>query len=223
MENFEFKSQIKQRIKNYQDFTSAQEREKYFMDLMIEFEDVEIQKFILEETKRLEKMRKYGRKTEKTSNGNYVQLSFFDLNSDVFNEAEEIANHQEPEPEYETITYTRRKRPNKVNAKNEFLITVTVEHRLENVACSKCGGELHEMGYTEVRTYNFVPAKIELHVHKEYAYKCDACSTPDKNEVIKAKRITSFFETYGGGCFCRTYYCRKVFKTCSFIPSRKST
>lgn len=193
MESFEFKSQINERLNKYQELESEEEKEIYFRLLMIEFEDVEIQKFILLEKQRLEKMRIYGRKTEKMTDGTYVQLSLFDENSDVFNEAEEIADKNKlPEPEYETITYTRKKRQNKVNTNNQNLVSVTIEHRLENGICNQCGDELHEMGYTEVKTYNYVPAKLELNVHKEYSYKCNTCTTPDKNEIIKVKRITSF-------------------------------
>jgi transposase len=192
MENFEFKSQIKERINKYKNLETPEEKAKYFKEMMIEFEDVEIQKYILEEKQRLEKMRRFGRKTEKNPDGS-VQLSFYDLNSDLFNEAEDIASQStEPEPEYETITYKRRKRRNKTNSPNQNLVEVTIVHKLENTTCQHCGEELQEMGYTEIRTYNYIPAKLELNVHKEYAYKCNTCSTLDKNEIIKAKRITSF-------------------------------
>jgi hypothetical protein len=80
MENFEFKSQIKERINKYKNLETPEEKAKYFKEMMIEFEDVEIQKYILEEKQRLEKMRRFGRKTEKNPDGS-VQLSFYDLKS----------------------------------------------------------------------------------------------------------------------------------------------
>lgn len=191
MEKIEFKSQIKERLKQYQGLNSPEEKEKYFEFILIEFEDVEIHKYILEEKERLNKMRKYGRKTEKTPIG--IQLSLFDDNSDVFNEAEEIADTITTlEPEYETITYKRKKRQNKVNIKDQNLITVTIEHKLENCNCQDCGNPLHEMGYTEVKTYNYIPAKLELNIHKEYSYKCNTCSSIDKAVITKVKRSTSF-------------------------------
>ena len=157
MENFEFKSQIKERINKYKNLETPEEKAKYFKEMMIEFEDVEIQKYILEEKQRLEKMRRFGRKTEKNPDGS-VQLSFYDLNSDLFNEAEDIASQStEPEPEYETITYKRRKRRNKTNSPNQNLVEVTIVHKLENTTCQHCGEELQEMGYTEIRTYNYIP------------------------------------------------------------------
>ncbi|MDD4077970.1 MAG: IS66 family transposase [Bacilli bacterium] len=192
MENLEFKSQIAERLKKYQSLNSPEEKEIYFKNLMIEFEDVEIQKYILEEKQRLEKMRKYGRKTEKLTDGTYIQLALFDENSDVFNEAEEIASNSAPEPEYETITYRRKKRQNKVNMNNQNLITVIIDHKLKNAHCDKCGSVLQEITYKEIRTYDFIPARLVLNVHREHSYKCNTCSSPDKNVIINVKRKTSF-------------------------------
>lgn len=192
MDNFEFKSQIEERLKEYQNLESPEDKDIYFKNMMIEFEDLKIQNFILKEKERLEKMRKYGRKTEQ-ADGTFLQMSLFDdENSDVFNEAEVNADKPGTEPECETITYTRKKRQNKVNANNQNLVTVTIDHKLKNCHCDKCGSDLQEMGYTEVRTYNFILSKLELNVHKEYSYKCNTCSTSDKNVITKVKRLTSF-------------------------------
>lgn len=189
----QFKSNVEAELKEYKELKTTEDQEKFVKGIVLEKEDLQIQNTILLEKLSIEKARKYAKKTEKTASP-YIQISLFD-NSDIFNEAETIADEeQSTKDEYEVITYKRKKRQNKTNLKNDNIITVEINHRLEgdNLLCPKCNKELKEMGYKEVRTYNFVPAKLELHVHKEYSYKCDDCSKDDKALIVRSKRITSF-------------------------------
>lgn len=189
----QFKSNVEAELKEYKELKTTEDQEKFVKGIVLEKEDLQIQNTILLEKLSIEKARKYAKKTEKTASP-YIQISLFD-NSDIFNEAETIADEeQSTKDEYEVITYKRKKRQNKTNLKNDNIITVEINHRLEgdDLLCPKCNKELKEMGYKEVRTYNFVPAKLELHVHKEYSYKCDDCSKDDKALIVRSKRITSF-------------------------------
>lgn len=189
----QFKSKVEAELKEYKELKTVAEQEKFFKGIVLEKEDLQIQNIILLEKLSIEKARKYAKKTEKTTSP-YIQISLFD-NSDIFNEAETIADEeQNTKDEYEVITYKRKKRQNKTNLKNENLVTVEIDHRLEgdDLLCPKCNQELKEIGHKEIRTYNFVPAKLELHVHKEYSYKCNHCSKDDKALIVHSKRITSF-------------------------------
>lgn len=189
----QFVSKVEAELKEYKELKTAVDQEKFVKGLALEKEDLQIQNIILLEKLSIEKARKYAKKTEKTISP-YIQISLFD-NSDIFNEAETIADkEQSAKDEYEVITYKRKKRQNKTNLKNENIVTIEIDHRLEgdDLLCPKCNQELKEMGHKEVRTYNFVPAKLELHVHKEYSYKCNYCSKDDKALIVHSKRITSF-------------------------------
>jgi transposase len=189
----QFISKVEAELKEYKELKNAGDQEKFFKGIVLEKEDLQIQNIILLEKLSIEKARKYAKKSEKTISP-YIQISLFD-NSDIFNEAETIADEgQNTKDEYEVITYKRKKRLNKVNQKNENLVTVEIEHKLEgnDCLCPKCNQELIEMGHKEVRTYNFVPAKLELNIHKEYSYKCNHCSKEDKALIVHSKRITSF-------------------------------
>jgi len=189
----EFKSKVNEVIKEYKELKTLEEKEKYFENLAIEYEDVQIQNFILLERLSIEKMRKFAKKTEKTTDG-FIQISFYD-NSDLFNEAETIAdNEQAVNDDYEVITYKRKKKQNKSNIKNQNIVSVVIEHKLDDddLSCPECNHEMKEIGHKEVRVYNFIPAKLELNIHKEYSYKCHNCSNDDKSLIMNSKRVTSF-------------------------------
>lgn len=189
----QFKSKVESELKEFKELKTTEEQESFVKGIALEKEDLQIQTIILLEKLSIEKARKFAKKSEKTTYP-YYQTSLFE-NSDVFNEAETIADEDpSTKGEYEIITYQRKKRKNKTNTKNENLVTVEIIHRLEgdDLCCPKCDQELKEMGHKEIRTYDFVPARIELHVHKEFSYKCDACSKNDKALIVTSKRITSF-------------------------------
>lgn len=190
-------SDKEEKLKHYKALKTDEEKENFFKEVLLELEDIRIQKRLIEEEYRLEKSRRFARKSEKTY-PNAVQLSFSDLdelvdpNMDVFNEVEDIATRNQ-EPITETITYTRRK-PNKNNSKNKNIEVRIINHKLEDndCVCKRCGNQLSEIGYTEVKTYEFIPAKLVLNSHREYSYKCQNCSTDLKDSIFKVKRETSF-------------------------------
>lgn len=121
----------------------------------------------LEEQLRLYRLKRFGASSEKYIPG---QLS-------LFNEAEQEANPELPEPVLETITYRRRKKRGHREIMLEDLPVETVEYRLppEEQVCSCCDGFLHEMS-TEVRQeLKYVPAVIKVVKHVRYVYACRHC------------------------------------------------
>lgn len=125
-----------------------------------------------EEQFRLSRQRQFGKSSEKTPP---EQLT-------LFNEAESEANPKLPEPDFEEITYRRRKSKGVREELLKELPVETIEYRLpaDEQICSCCGGFLHEMS-TEVRTeLKIVPAQVSVVKHVRYVYSCRNC---EKNEV----------------------------------------
>lgn len=103
----QFKSKVEAELKEYKELKTVAEQEKFFKGIVLEKEDLQIQNIILLEKLSIEKARKYAKKTEKTTSP-YIQISLFD-NSDIFNEAETIADEdQNTKDEFEVITYKEK-------------------------------------------------------------------------------------------------------------------
>ncbi|KHF26713.1 putative Helix-turn-helix domain of transposase IS66 [Anoxybacillus sp. BCO1] len=121
-----------------------------------------------EEQLRLLQHKRFGVSSEKIHPG---QL-------ELFNEVENEANLDLPEPTVESITYQRRrKKRGHREAMLENLPVETVEYRLsdEEQVCSCCGGTLHEMS-TEVRQeLVYIPAELKVVKHVQYVYACRHC------------------------------------------------
>lgn len=121
-----------------------------------------------EEQFRLSKHRQFGPSSEK--GGHSDQLSLFD-------EAENAANLQMPEPELEDIAYTRRKRIGKRKDDLSMLPVETVDYKLpaEEQACPECGHTLHEMGHDTRRELVVIPAQVKVVEHRRAVYSCRNC------------------------------------------------
>jgi len=121
-----------------------------------------------EEQFRLSKHRQFGSSSEKS--GYSDQLGLFD-------EAENAADLQKPEPELEEIAYTRRKRIGKRKDDLSVLPVETVEYKLpeEERACSECGQILHEMGHDTRRELVVIPAQVKVVEHRRAVYSCRNC------------------------------------------------
>ncbi len=121
-----------------------------------------------EEQLRLLQHKRFGVSSEKIHPG---QL-------ELFNEVENEAKLDLPEPTVESITYQRRrKKRGHREAMLENLPVETVEYRLsdEEQVCSCCGGTLHEMS-TEVRQeLVYIPAELKVVKHVQYVYACRHC------------------------------------------------
>jgi transposase/uncharacterized coiled-coil protein SlyX len=100
-----------------------------------------------------------------------------DLQLSLFNEAEDTAAPQQPEPTLETITYRRRKR---VGQRGEMLADLpveTVEYTIpeDERVCPDCAGILTEMSTQVRRELKLVPAQVVVVEHVQHVYSCRSC------------------------------------------------
>lgn len=121
-----------------------------------------------EEQFRLSKHRQFGSSSEKIAHSDQL---------DLFDEAENAADLQKPEPELEDIAYTRRKRIGKRKDDLSILPVETLEHKLpeEERSCSECGQTLHEMGHDTRRELVVIPAQVKVVEHRRAVYSCRNC------------------------------------------------
>jgi transposase len=133
-----------------------------------------------EEQLRLDRHRRFGSSSEKDANPDQLNL---------FDEAENTADLNAPEPELEQITYTRRKQKGKREDNLSSLPVETVEHTLseEEQVCAECGGTLHVMGRDTRRELKIIPAKVTVVEHNRSVYSCRNCEkNGDHVPIVKA-------------------------------------
>jgi transposase len=132
-----------------------------------------------EEQFRLFQHKKYASSSEKT---HPEQLSLFD-------EAENEADKNKPEPVVEEITYTRRRERKDKKEDLSDLPVETVEHKLpeEERVCPECGSELHVMGHDTRRELEIIPAQVKVIDHVSEVYACRNCEkTATSVPIVKA-------------------------------------
>lgn len=133
-----------------------------------------------EEQVRLSRCRYFGPSSEKGKVEG--QICFF-------NEAENIAAPDLPEPTLEQITYARRKKKGKRDIDLSYLPVEIEEYRLseEERICPECGGALHEMGHDVSRDIKIIPAQVKVLEHRRSVYSCRFCEkNGDHATIIKA-------------------------------------
>jgi len=133
-----------------------------------------------EEQLRLAKHRQFGPSSEKTQMSEQINL---------FDEAENTADPDLPEPTLTQITYKRRKRVGKRADDLSGLPVETVEHVLpeEERICPSCGGRMHAMGHECRRELKVIPAQVVVVEHKREVYSCRACEkNSDRVPILKA-------------------------------------
>ena len=135
-----------------------------------------------EERVLLSKIRQFGSSSEKSPD----QLHFENL----FNEAEAQADQTLPEPTYEKITYTRKKRVGKREEDLEGLPVERIDYELaeDERICPECShNPIRDIGVTIRDEIKIIPAQI---IHVEHAVHAYACPNCDKNNdhtpIIKA-------------------------------------
>lgn len=108
----------------------------------------------------------------------------------IFNEAEQAAKPNLPEPTIETITYQRR---GKTKGQREIDLSVLPteerDYRLteEERVCPECAGHLHEMGADIHQEIEIVPAQVKLIKHIRHKYACRSCErNSDPSPVLQA-------------------------------------
>jgi transposase len=109
----------------------------------------------------------------------------------LFNEAEVVAS-ETPEPESETITYTRKKSVGKREDFYKNIPTVQKIHELpeDQRICPDCGGPLHVCGSEVLRKeVEIIPAQLRAVEHVQNVYSCRHCeqhSDADSLPMIKS-------------------------------------
>lgn len=121
----------------------------------------------------LAQKRLYGPSSEKSPVGQEEML---------FNEAEACASPTLPDPETESITYTRRKAAGKRERDTADLPVENIEYELteEEQVCPECTGPLHKMGVDVSQEIKIIPAQVVLVKHNRGKYACRQC---ERNEI----------------------------------------
>ena len=133
-----------------------------------------------EELFRISKNRQFGASSEK-----------FDIPEQLglFDEVENAADPSIPEPEYEQITYTRRKRVGKRQDDLSALPVEVMVHKLpeEEMICPECNGTMHVMGHETRRELKIIPAQAKIVEHQREVCSCRNCEkNSDHVPIVKA-------------------------------------
>ena len=138
-----------------------------------------------EEQFKLSQRRQFGSSSEQSPD----QLRI----DNMFNEAEDQANPELPEPTYEEISYKRKKRVGKREEDLEGLETERIEYELPESErkCPDCGEVMRDIGVTERDEIEIIPAKVIRKQHAVHAYGCGKCEKKgDHTHIIRAEAPT---------------------------------
>ena len=134
-----------------------------------------------EEQFSLSQRRQFGRSSEQTPD----QLSF----ENMFNEPEDQADLSLPEPTYEEITYTRKKRTGKKADDLSGLPVERIDYELPESEriCPECGDIMRDIGVTVRDELEIIPAKVIHKEHAVHAYGCAKCNKEsDHTPIVRA-------------------------------------
>jgi transposase/uncharacterized coiled-coil protein SlyX len=122
-----------------------------------------------EEQFALSQRRRFGSSSEQTPE----QLRIENL----FNEPEDQADPSLPEPTYEELTYTRKKRKGKRSDDLSGLPLERIDYELPESerTCPECGEIMHDIGVTIRNELEIIPAKVIKKEHAVHAYACGGC------------------------------------------------
>jgi len=154
------------------------ENENHLLKHKIEEQDVKLKAY--EEQIRLLTHQKFGVSSEKAIDG---QIS-------LFNEAEKESAKKMDEPDFEEITYNRRKGRSKTRKKYEDLEVEEIIYDLTDAEkiCPKCSSELHHMKYETRKEFKYIPATLKIVHHKKQVCACRNCDTHgEAGTIISAK------------------------------------
>jgi transposase len=137
--------------------------------------------WLLEQTK-LARKKQYAPSSEK---GSYNQLS-------IFNEAEEAAVPDAPEPEITQVkTHYRRRTRLTTDKLPEDIPVEVIEHELSDgdKVCTKCGSEMPCIGKEEREELKIVPAQTVLVKHISYTHACRSCNENGTSTPIRKSEM----------------------------------
>ncbi len=127
---------------------------------------------------RLMAKKKYGRSSEQT-NIDEQQLS-------IFNEAEESADLQKPEPKIDQVKRPAKKSKGEKQAKIKNIPKQITEYTLqeEQTVCPVCGNQMAVMTRKVRKEIEIIPPKVTVHEHVAYVYVCRACEKQAESTPI---------------------------------------
>ena len=165
-------SEFEQKINSLEAIVAAQSKQIAEQQALIKF---------YEEHFKLSKRQQFGSSSEHTPE----QLRF----ENMFNEIEEQADASLPEPTYEEITYTRRKRVGKRVEDLSSLPLERIDYELSESerVCPECGEIMRDIGVTIRDELEIIPAKVIHKQHATHAYACENCEkNSDHTPIVKA-------------------------------------
>lgn len=126
----------------------------------------------------LAKHKEFGKSSEQN-------VEVHDNIDNIFNEVEDIAKPEVPEPEMEEITYKRKKyKGQRENQFKNLPIEIIEYEILEEDKICHCGNERHVIG-EEIRTeIKIIPAQVILVKHIRHKYGCRNCEKNGIETVI---------------------------------------
>ena len=130
----------------------------------------------------LARRKQFGTYNKKYADG-YTQLS-------LFNEAEQKADPDAPEPDLEEVhssSYKRRKRSGKKEEDlSSFETTEVTEYKLtgEDRYCPDCGTKYKVVTKETVKRLKFIPARFEVVEEVTYVYSCPKCGAMKRPEKV---------------------------------------
>lgn len=160
-------------------------QEKQIQILTEKAKELEFMNALLSDRLTLAQRKQFGASSEKYTDG-YEQMN-------LFNEAEQEADLNAPEPDMEEIhpsSYKRKKRAGKKEQDlSAFETTRVIEHKLEGEAryCPDCHTKYKVVTTETVKYLQFVPAKFEVIEEITYVYSCPKCNAmvrPEKNPAL---------------------------------------
>ena len=137
----------------------------------------------------LAQKKRFGASSEKYAEG-YVQLG-------LFNEAEQEADPNAPEPDLEEVhpsAYKRKKRSGKKEEDlSSFETTEVIEYKLtgEDRYCPDCNTKYKVVTKETVKRLKFVPARFEVVEEVTFVYSCPKCGAmkrPEKNTASSERQ-----------------------------------
>lgn len=130
----------------------------------------------------LAQKKRFGASSEKYAEG-YTQLS-------LFNEAEQEADPNAPEPELEEVhpsPYKRRKRSGKKEeGLSSFETTEVIEYKLPDSDryCPNCNTKYKVVTKETTKRLKFIPARFEVVEEVTYVYSCPKCGSMVRPETV---------------------------------------
>jgi transposase len=162
-------SEMEQKIRSLEAIIAEQSKRISEMGALLKF---------YEEQFKLAQRRQFGSSSEQSPD----QLRF----ENMFNEAEDQADPSLPEPEYEEIVYTRKKRTGKKADDLSGLPVERIDYELPEAGrlCPECGGPMQDIGVTIRDEIEIIPAKVVHKEHAVHAYGCNNCEEATGQKTI---------------------------------------